>query len=36
VLADWVEDRKGRPHDLIVMAYDLEGLTDQVDEPLRV
>jgi L-amino acid N-acyltransferase YncA len=36
VLADWVEDRNGRPRDLLVMTYDLEGLTDQVDEPLRL
>ena len=35
VLADWVEDREGRPRDLLVMAYDLDGLTDRVDEPLR-
>jgi L-amino acid N-acyltransferase YncA len=36
VLADWVEDREGRPRDLLVMAYDIEGLTDQADEPLRL
>ena len=36
VLADWVEDREGRPRDLLVMAYDLEGLTDQLDEPLQL
>ncbi len=36
ILTDWVEDRAGKPHDLVVMAYDLEGLSDQVDEPLRV
>lgn len=36
VLADWVEDRNGRSRDLLIMTYDLEGLTDQVDEPLQV
>lgn len=36
VLADWVEDHNGRPRDLLIMTYDLEGLTDQVDEPLRL
>jgi len=25
LLADWVEDRKGQPHDLLLMAYDLRG-----------
>jgi L-amino acid N-acyltransferase YncA len=35
LLTDWVEDRQGRPRDLIVMAYDLDGLSDQVDEPIR-
>jgi RimJ/RimL family protein N-acetyltransferase len=36
VLADYVEDRKGMPRDLVVMCYDIEGLTEQMDEPLRV
>jgi RimJ/RimL family protein N-acetyltransferase len=36
ILADWVEDRQGRPRDLLVMSYDLDGFTDQVEEPLRV
>ncbi|MFN0144874.1 MAG: N-acetyltransferase family protein [Dehalococcoidia bacterium] len=35
LLTDWVEDRQGRTRDLIVMAYDLDGFTDRVDEPLR-
>lgn len=29
VLADWVEDRQGQTHDLLVMSYDLSGFTDQ-------
>lgn len=28
LLADFVMDREGRTHDLIVMAYDMNGLTD--------
>jgi L-amino acid N-acyltransferase YncA len=28
MLADWVIDREGRTHDLIVMSYDVTGLTD--------
>jgi L-amino acid N-acyltransferase YncA len=35
-LPDWVEDRQGKPRDLLVMAYDLHGFTDQVEEPVRV
>jgi L-amino acid N-acyltransferase YncA len=29
LLADWVEDRRGWPHDLLVMSFDLAGFTDQ-------
>jgi L-amino acid N-acyltransferase YncA len=36
VLADYVEDRSGAPRDLLIMSYDLEGLSDRVDEPLRL
>jgi L-amino acid N-acyltransferase YncA len=36
LLSDWVEDRRGRPHDLLVMTYDLQGFTDQMEEPLAV
>ncbi|HMO54990.1 MAG TPA: GNAT family N-acetyltransferase [Tepidiformaceae bacterium] len=31
LLTDWVMDASGRTRDLLVMAYDLEGLTDTVD-----
>jgi GNAT superfamily N-acetyltransferase len=31
LLTDWVMDAKGRTRDLLVMAYDLGGLTDTVD-----
>jgi L-amino acid N-acyltransferase YncA len=33
LLADWVEDRHGRTRDLLVMAHDLDGLTDTVHKP---
>lgn len=36
VLADYVEDREGRLHDLVIMCYDIDGLTDRIAEPLRV
>jgi hypothetical protein len=29
LLADWVEDRRGQPRDLLVMTFDLTGFTDQ-------
>jgi L-amino acid N-acyltransferase YncA len=29
LLQDWVVDRAGRPRDLLIMSYDLEGLSDQ-------
>jgi RimJ/RimL family protein N-acetyltransferase len=29
LLQDWVVDRGGRPRDLLIMSYDLEGLNDQ-------
>ncbi len=28
-LHDWVEDRRGRLHDLLLMTYELDGFTDQ-------
>jgi L-amino acid N-acyltransferase YncA len=30
ILADWVEDRRGQPRDLLVMSHDLEGFSDHV------
>ena len=36
LLADYVEDRNGTSRDLVIMSYDVEGLTDQMDEPLTV
>ena len=36
LLADYVEDRRGTPRDLVIMSYDIDGHTDQVAEPLRL
>ncbi len=36
VLADYVEDRNGDPRDLIIMSYDVDGFTDQMDEPIHL
>jgi L-amino acid N-acyltransferase YncA len=36
VLADYVEDRKGRLRDLVIMTYDILGHTDRIAEPLRI
>jgi RimJ/RimL family protein N-acetyltransferase len=30
VLTDWVEDRNGRPRDLLVMTHDVDGFSDHV------
>ena len=36
LLADYVEDRNGKPRDLVMMSYDIGGHSDHVDEPLRM
>ena len=36
VLADYVEDRSGVSRDMVIMCYDIDGLTELMDEPLRV
>ena len=36
LLADYVEDRDGVPRDLVIMSYDVYGVTDQADEPLHL
>jgi RimJ/RimL family protein N-acetyltransferase len=36
LLADYIEDRNGELRDLIIMSYDVEGLTNQMDEPLAI
>ncbi|MFU8816095.1 MAG: GNAT family N-acetyltransferase [Pseudomonadales bacterium] len=36
VLADYVEDRKGRLRDLVIMTYDILGHSDRIADPLRV
>ncbi len=35
MLGDFVEDRDGRPRDLVMMTYDMDGLSSQAGEPLR-
>ncbi len=30
VLTDWVEDRNGRPRDLLIMTHDVDGFSDRV------
>jgi len=36
LLSDYVEDRRGRSHDLVIMSHDVDGLTDQADHTLRL
>ena len=36
LLADYIEDRDGGVHDLTIMSYDIEGITDQMDSPLKL
>ncbi|MEQ8860863.1 MAG: GNAT family N-acetyltransferase [Pseudomonadales bacterium] len=36
LLADYVEDRNGTSRDLIIMSYDIDGHTEQVDERVRI
>ncbi len=36
LLADYVEDRDGTARDMIVMSYDVDGHTEQVDERVRI
>ncbi len=35
VLADYVEDRNGMPRDLLIFSYDVDGLNDRANRPLR-
>lgn len=36
LLADYVEDRNGTTHDLVLMTYSVDGHNDLVAQPLRV
>ncbi len=36
LLADYVEDANGTARDMVIMSYDVEGHSDQMDEPVRV
>ncbi len=30
ILTDWVEDRNGRPRDLLIMTHDVDGFSDRI------
>ena len=36
LLADYVEDGNGVSRDMVIMSYDVDGFTDQVDEPIHL
>ena len=36
LLADYVEDANGTARDMVIMSYDVEGHSDQMDEPVRL
>lgn len=36
VLADWVTDKEGQPHDLLLMTYDVRGLTDTAEDAAQL
>lgn len=36
LLSDYIEDRAGGTHDLIIMSYDIDGLSSQIDSPLSL
>lgn len=36
LLSDYVEDRNGRPRDMVIMSYTIDGHSDQIAETMRV
>lgn len=36
LLSDFVEDNKGNSRDLVIMSYDVDGHSEQVDERVRI
>jgi L-amino acid N-acyltransferase YncA len=36
LLSDYVEDRNGRPRDLVIMSYDIDGHTDLVADAVKI
>ena len=36
LLTDFVEDRNGGLHDLVMMTFDVDGLTDHADHSLKL
>jgi len=36
LLADYVQDARGTTRDMVIMSYDVDGHSEQVDEPVRL
>lgn len=36
LLADYVEDRKGTPRDLVIMSYDIDGHSDSIADTVKI
>lgn len=36
LLADYVEDRKGTPRDLVIMSYDIDGHSDRIADTVKI
>jgi hypothetical protein len=36
LLADFIKDHKGRSHDLVMMTFDVDGLSDQAGGKVRI
>lgn len=36
LLADYVEDRKGTPRDLVIMSYDIDGHNDSIADTVQI
>ncbi len=36
LLADYVEDRKGTPHDMVIMSYDIDGHSDTIADTVKI
>ena len=36
LLADYVEDRSGKSRDMVIMSYDIDGLTDAIADTVKI
>ncbi len=36
LLADYVEDRRGTPRDLVIMSYDIDGHNDAIEDTVKI